>query len=324
MNSDRITRKKAIKVVALIILFAVLFLTAILCLSRWEKQHYQSGESTLSSNADGSAPALNENIETVLVMGIDKFEESIDNSSYNNNQQADFLMLLVLDNEKSTCTAIHLNRDTMAEVPVLGVAGQKIGTQTEQIALAHTYGSGKQDSCNNTVDAVSKLLGGVQIDHYISLTMDAVQELNDLVGGVEVTVLDDFTGIDETLKKGEKVTLKGEHALNYVRTRYGVGDSSNAQRMKRQAQYLEALYGKIKMCAEDDEKFIVDATLQISDYMVSDCTVNQLQDILEQISVYEFTEIRTIEGESVVGEEFMEFYADEDSIKSITSELFYK
>ena len=34
----------------------------------------------------------------------------------------------------------------------------------------------------------------VKIDHYISLTMDSVAVMNDLVGGVEVTVLDDFLG----------------------------------------------------------------------------------------------------------------------------------
>ena len=43
---------------------------------------------------------------------------------------------------------------------------------TGQLALAHTYGSGEEDSCENTVLAVENLLYGVGIDHYVSLTMD--------------------------------------------------------------------------------------------------------------------------------------------------------
>mgnify|MGYP000585160404 FL=1 len=68
--------------------------------------------------------------------------------------------------------------------------------------------------------------------------MDAVPILNDLLGGVEVTVLDDFSGIDDTLIKGETVTLHGDHALTYVRERYGLEDSSNSTRMVRQRQYM--------------------------------------------------------------------------------------
>ena len=39
------------------------------------------------------------------------------------------------------------------------------------------------------------MLMNVNVDHYVSVTMDAVSVYNDYIGGVEVTVLDDFTGI---------------------------------------------------------------------------------------------------------------------------------
>ena len=158
----------------------------------------------------------NEDVESFLILGLDKFEDAINNDSYNNDQRADFLMLLVFDNSEKKFTAVHLNRDTMVNMNVLGVAGQKIGTVNKQLALAHTYGNGRDVSCRNTADAVSELLNGVKVNHYLSITMDAVPILNDLLGGVEVTVLDDFSGIDDTLIKGETVTLHGDHALTYV------------------------------------------------------------------------------------------------------------
>lgn len=146
-------------------------------------------------------------------MGLDKYAET-EESNYLNNEQSDFLMLLVMNKETGACTPIQLNRDTMTKIQILGVRGDVAGTFTGQLALAHTYGSGERDSCLNTAEAVSNLLYGVDIDHYISITMDGVAILNDLVGGVEVEVMDDFSSIDSTLVQGETVTLMGNQCTN--------------------------------------------------------------------------------------------------------------
>jgi LCP family protein required for cell wall assembly len=257
-------------------------------------------------------------------MGLDKFEGDIKSDAYTNDRQADFLMLFVFDNVSKKCTALHINRDTMADVNKLDVTGFKVvGTINQQIALAHIYGDGDKTSCRNTADAVSKLLKNVKIDHYISVTMDTVPVFNDLVGGVEVTVTEDFSGLDDTLVKGEKVTLMGEHALNYVRTRKGLEDSSNSTRMERQKQYLEALYNKTMQCIESDDEFVVNASLAISDYIVSDRSVTQLQEIMEKASSYEFAGIMSLEGESRMGEKFIEFYPDEELLMKTVVDLFF-
>ena len=121
---------------------------------------------------------LKSDVETFLVMGLDKASGTASSDSYNNDKQADFLMLLVFDNATKKCSAIHINRDTMAEVDILGVAGEKIDTVKKQIALAHTYGNGKNVSCQNTADAVSRLLHDVKVNHYISLALDSVAIFN--------------------------------------------------------------------------------------------------------------------------------------------------
>ena len=64
--------------------------------------------------------------------------------------------------------------------------------------------------------------------------------MNDMVGGVTVTIEDDFSEVDPTLKMGETVTLMGEHAENYVRQRKEVADGRNESRMQRQSSYEEA------------------------------------------------------------------------------------
>lgn len=318
--------KNVIKTAVLALLVLSILLASLFAIKLWEKHRgrYNASQPTEAAVIyNDKEYVLKENIETFLVIGLDKFDEAITSDSYNNNQQADFLMLFVLDNDSKKCTALHINRDTMASINVLGVAGQKIDTVTKQIALAHTYGNGKKVSCRNTLDAVSKLLLGVKMDHYISLTMDSVEVLNDLVDGVEVTVLDDFTGIDDTLKKGEKVILKGEHVLNYVRTRYGLEDSSNSTRMKRQQQYVNCLYSEIKSHAQNDPEFIIESVTKLADYVVSDRSVSQLKDIAKKLSEYKFTIAEDIKGENKIGEEFVEFYADAYSVEKTVIELFY-
>jgi len=321
-------RKRYFRYISIVL--AVLFLVsaALVALDIWEKKHFLFPEKEF--NASDAIVEYNDkeyerkdNVETLLILGLDKYEGTGIEESYNNDKQADFMLLLIFDNDQKTVEALHINRDTMAEMNILGVAGDVVNTITKQIALSHTYGNGKEVSCRNSADAVSKLLMGVKIDHYISVTLDAVPTVADLVGGVEVTVLDDFAGIDDTIIKGQNVTLTGQHALTYVRTRFGLEDSSNAARMKRQSQFMKALYAKFNECAKNDVGFVANAVLKTSEFVVSDRNSSQLQTLIEKASSYQFGEIRNLEGETTIGGSHIEFYPTEDSIKSNVVDLFY-
>lgn len=326
MRKHRVNRNLLLRSAAIGLTAVFLIATALLLIQIWDRQQglFPSRDQNDAVTYNGREYVLRDNVETFLVLGLDKYEDYEVDESYNNNSAADFLMLLVFDNGAKKCTAIHINRDTMADINVLGVAGNRVGNVVKQIALAHTYGSGKGVSCRNTADAVSELLLGVHVDHYLSLTMDSVPVFNDLVGGVELTVLDDFAGVDDSLVKGETVRLMGEQALHYIRTRKGLEDSSNAARMLRQQQYIRALYDQAKTKVDADDEFVLQITKALSDYMVSDRTVEQLQEISRKVSEYQFEEIKAFEGENRVGEKFMEFYPDPDSIRETVIRLFYE
>lgn len=329
---------RVLKGTAAILAVVLVLLAGMLLLQRWENTQdapvSSSGEvSSVEADApvddreityyNGTAYARREDLETVLLLGVDKFEGETP-EGYLNNQQADFLLLLVMDKENETCTPIQLNRDTMTQIQILGVTGEPAGTFTGQLALAHTYGSGEEDSCENTVLAVENLLYGMEIDHYVSLTMDGVALLNDLVGGVTVEVLDDFSGIDDSLMQGETVTLKGQQALTYVRSRGGMEDSSNLHRMERQRQYLSALQQQLKAAVQQEDGFTLDALLQLNEYMVSDCTVNQLSDLGDSLAAYQVSDILTTPGDAQEGEEFMEFTVDEAALQQLVMDVFYE
>lgn len=263
-------------------------------------------------------------LETVLVMGVDKYAADTETDSYVNQEQADFLMLLVLDRNAGVCTALPLNRDTMTEITALGLAGERTGSFTGQLALAHTYGSGGLDSAHNEGRAVSTLLYGTEIDHVMAFTMDAVPVLTDAVGGVPVVVEDDFSAMTDQLPMGQEVTLRGDLALTFVRGRGSMGgEKTNLNRMARQNAYLQGLYRQLQGAAQD-EGFLTQLLLELSPYLDTDCTAAQLNDLYQTVVQDRLEVLDAPAGEAVEGSEFMEFYVDEGALQQTVIDLFYE
>lgn len=315
------------RVVSLALLLA-LVIGAFVLILRWENRHLDFSSDSQWELAElveyeDELYALRDDVETYLLIGVDTFSDAVSTNSYNNDQCADFLLLLVIDHTAKRCSAVQINRDTMAEVTMLGVGGKKLGTVQQQISLSHTYGTGAEDSCRNTARAVSGMLFGVSIDHFTCLTMDAIAVLNDLVGGVTLTPQEDLTALHPAFVKGVPITLTSEQALLYVRHRSALADSSNASRMKRQEQYMQALYGLLLDYVQENESFSTDVLAKLSKHMISDGSVNELERTVDVLSSYERGEIYSVSGTQIVGD-YVEFYPDEQALKKMIIELFYE
>lgn len=94
-------------------------------------------------------------------------------------------------------------------------------------------------------------------------------------------------------------------------------------RMERQRAYLKALRQKTVERISADEGFVFDALMELSDYMVSDCTIDTLATYFDAVSRNGEPEVLTLDGESVVGEQYMEYYVDEDALQENIIEWFY-
>lgn len=348
------SRRKRTLIAILIVIAAILFVVLIITISsRIERAHdaapegaglalsrtsaeeaderlssadiYEDNNSaeTASLFYNGQAYAYNENLSTLLILGIDD-PELTETESVRNTSQADLLLLAVFDPDTKTCTLLQLNRDTMCDVPMLDEKGNYVSLRHEQLALAHTYGNGLEKSCENTVYAVSRFLYGIGIDNYFALTMDAIPVLNDLVGGVTVTVEDDFTGIDPTLIQGETVTLSADNVENYVRSRMNmVEDPTNINRMKRQRTYMIGLVDALKDAVDQDSSFVIDAYTAISKSLVTDCSIDELSDYADRFSGYSLSGVLTTDGEAIKGEKYMEYYVDEEALQELVIDVFY-
>lgn len=278
--------------------------------------------STKTIERNGKKYFPKQDITTFLVLGIDQEGPVKDSGSYNNDGENDVVMLAIFDETEKTYSVIALNRDTMLEIPTIGLGGKPADKIYGQLALSHTYGSGLKDSCELTKKTVSDFLYGVEIDYYISLNMDAIGILNDAVGGVTVNVTDDFSAIDPTITKG-KITLNAEQALEFVRTRKDVGDQMNVSRMSRHEEYIKGFLSALDKKLDNNSSFAIDVYESISDYAVTDCSVNALATLVSRLSDYEFREIVTPEGENVKGESYMEFHVDEEKLDELIIRTLY-
>ena len=308
--------------------FILTIIAALIFILFWEQDHaeFDSDSEFQMVNSieyEGKRYWLRDDVETLLIVGVDKFEASPSSDSYNNDKCADFLVLLVIDRTMNSYSTVYLNRDTITDVTVLGVGGQKVGSVREQLSLAHTYGTGKEDSARNTARAVSAIFGGLRIDRYITLTMDAVAVLNDSVGGVTLTIPEDMTTVDPSFAEGATVTLNGDQALRFVRARGSLADSSNAKRMQRQQQYLDALYAQLMAHLGSGEAFSTDVLRELSGYMTTNCSSGELERMMDALDALEMAETHSMRGDYKIGE-FAEFYPHESSVKKILVSLFYK
>lgn len=263
-----------------------------------------------------------QDITTVLVMGIDQTGPVKLSEKPNDGKAVDMVAVVIVDEKTESYTVLHINRDTMLEMPMLNDAGREDGTFYGQLAYSHTYGRGGEDSCENTRKTVSNFLYGIPMDYYIAMNMDAVGILNDAVGGVTVEVWDDFSKVDATIPMGV-TTLKGRQALSFVQSRGGVGDGLNLSRMERQKEYMNRFADAFREKQNTSDMFLLKTYNTVSPYLVSDLPVSTLTAMMERFEGYEISESIALKGENRLTERYYEFYPDEQALEELILELFY-
>ena len=277
---------------------------------------------------DGKDYQLKENMEVILIMGIDDREDIGDSQFAIHNSQADVLYVYAVDHKNKTFQAIQINRETMTGIQTYNNDGTKDAIAEAQICLAHSFGKTEQGRCLNTVDAVSGLLFNIPVDHYISLNMAAISILNEQVGGVTVTVPAGLESSDPAFKEGAKVKLQGKQAELFVRSRMSLENDTNEFRMERQQMFMNAWMEQANHKMDTDSGFALGLVLSLSDYMTSDMSANALSDLANQLKEYKnLGTVKTI-GETLLESEakisaFREYYVDMDDLERKVIDLFY-
>lgn len=278
-----------------------------------------------SLKLNGNIYSYYHDFETYLIMGTDK--TGADSKVYQGSM-SDFLMLVIVDKTDNNYSFLPINRDTMSEVRLIQDDGTGVATAELQLCTAHWYGGSAGQSCANTVESMSKLFGGLKIDGYYAIPMDEIPKLNHSVGGVTVTLLEDFQDIDRQMKKGETLALSDEQAYHYIHDRYGVGDEKNTSRMKRQQQYMEGFFAKAKEKAKSDKAYVSQLFRTLEQTATTNLTAKKKSGLTNRLIKGTQKGFFEIQGTSKIGKalgdgiDHAEFYPDKESIIDVMTKIY--
>ncbi|GAB1339459.1 LCP family protein [Streptomyces sp. E-15] len=219
----------------------------------WFYQHLNGNIHSISLDGKGGAEkadAFGRTPINILVMGSDGRTSKADcalgggcaKTGVQTGSNADVEMVLHISADRSAATVMSIPRDTMTKVPACAdsESDQSTNGYYGQINSALRYGPACQ------VATVHQLTG-IPIDHFVKLDFAGVVKMSDAVGGVSVCVSDDVYDTYSHLKLSKGAhTLKGEAALEFVRSRHGFGDGSDLGRTVSQHIFLSSMIRKFK------------------------------------------------------------------------------
>lgn len=274
---------------------------------------------------DGNAYLYRDDVIAVLLMGIDYMsdEQYWDDGIEFNGGNADALALAILDTNDHSMSLLYIPRDTMADLLMLDPDGNYLDIVHTNISAAHSYGDGGALSCELTVDAVSRLLNGIPIQRYAALRYDAIDEINQLLGGVEITLEEDLTGIDPSFTAGSTVTLTNEQLRHFVLKRGSDLDSA-FDRGLRHMDLLEAMFSQCKAAFKEDIYFPVQLYNSAIEYVSTNLTLSEASYLARQVFSADFSSIPiiTLEGELTMGEKYAEYYPDAEWLHDFVVDTF--
>ncbi len=204
---------------------------------------------------NGKEYKFNEDVTSIMCIGVDRDTLGV-SSTLGTGGQGDALYLIALDTDTGETTIIGVPRDIVTDIGIYSSKGEYMRTEKHQICLAYAYGDGRKTSCLNTVTAVSRLFYQLPINSYFSIDISAIAKLNNAVGGVRVTMIDNSFYDTDLVQhfEGETLTLWGDNARKYVQHRDVNRLESSSERMQRQINYLNSFTKKALSKTKKDLK----------------------------------------------------------------------
>lgn len=206
-----------------------------------------NGIQLVDANGQAIKPPTTEDLKgaiNILLVGSDTRAGQAGVFGRDKSVLADVIILVHISKDRKNVVAMSFPRDLM--VPWPSCPDPKGGSPY----LAQSMGQINATIANGgpgcTLLTVQKLTG-VKIPYLAMINFQGVIDMSDAIGGVEVclsrSLKDKYTRLN--LPKGKNV-LQGMTALQFLRTRHGVGDGSDLGRISNQQVFLTSLMRKIK------------------------------------------------------------------------------
>jgi LCP family protein required for cell wall assembly len=172
------------------------------------------------------AEPVGEDPVTFLLVGSDSREEAAEGEDP--GARSDAIMIARFSGDRQHAQLISIPRDSWVDIP--GHGKNKINA---------SYAFGGPSLLIQTVEQLTQ----VRIDHYVAIDFDGIIQVTDDLGGVDVLVAEATSNGPYTFTAGVN-HLDGDKARWYLAQRYGL-PGGDFDRVKRQQQYLRAMFGKL-------------------------------------------------------------------------------
>ncbi|MEY4019644.1 MAG: hypothetical protein RLZZ590_944 [Actinomycetota bacterium] len=157
---------------------------------------------------------------------------------------ADVIILLHVSADRKNAVALSFPRDLMVEWPACPSTSGGPGYLPQSLGQINATIANGGPGC--TLLTVEKLTG-LTIPYLAMIDFKGVIEMSNAIGGVHVCVAEEINDkYTQTYLKPGEYDLKGKPALQFLRTRHGVGDGSDLSRISNQQTFLTSLVRKVK------------------------------------------------------------------------------
>ncbi|MFJ5696781.1 LCP family protein [Arthrobacter sp. NPDC093139] len=237
-------------------------------------------QSNISSSALGAGSNKSDVVDDatgrlqILILGSDTRDGK--NSGYGTADdskgygKSDVMMLMDISEDNKRVSVVSFPRDLLVDIPPC--TDQKTGEEFPARTGVMINEAMGEAGIGCAVDTVNKLTG-LEVDHFMMADFNAVKELSNAVGGVEVCISDAVYDPDSRLRlpKGKSM-VQGEQALAFLRTRHAFENGGDLGRIKAQQGFLSSLTRKIK-----DDGTLSDPVkmLNIADVVTQNLTVDE-------------------------------------------------
>lgn len=224
----------------------------------------------------------------ILLVGVDRSTENGQGEdSQSNDGMTDMIMWMHFNNETGELKMLQIPRNIFVTTDASYSGNYQIN------AIAKTQGSDGYNNLNALCEEVSKEFQ-IPIDGYVSIRMEKLVELVDILGGVYCYVPQDLSYKGSYLEQGYR-NLDGAAAEFLLRNRHSYANS-DLGRLNTQRYFYAAMFAKLRsMTAWDIAKNLpfylsmVETSLSISDLVsvaVSLMSVSSDKIMLAQVPVY--------------------------------------
>jgi LCP family protein required for cell wall assembly len=157
----------------------------------------------------------------------------------------DTMMIVHVPGDGSRATLISLPRDAYVQIPGYGMAKLNSAYSDGYLHSSGTPDQQKTAGASLLIETIQSLTG-LQIDHYVQVSLVGFVRISDAIGGVTVNLCNavDDPQYSHLVISAGKHSIKGVTALEFVRQRHGL-TLGDIDREARQRYFLTAAFRKI-------------------------------------------------------------------------------